>query len=86
MAQHSTTPQVQTSNPHPVIPVPYLQQVQVLSDPILAYQFEYPTAGASGRPLAMLLSRVPEKYSSAAPLTADARQRIVSEVGRAVPC
>ncbi len=31
----------------------------------------------------MVLARTPEKYSSAAPLTADARQRIVSEVSRA---
>lgn len=32
----------------------------------------------------MIVSRTPEKYSSAAPLTADARQRIVSEVGSGV--
>ena len=52
----------------------------MLSDPILAYSFEYPTATTAGKPLSMVLSRAPEKYSSAAPLTADARQRIVSEV------
>lgn len=51
-----------------------------LSDSILAYSFEYPVSTTTGRPLSMVLARTPEKYSSAAPLTADARQRIVSEV------
>ncbi|EFJ45610.1 hypothetical protein VOLCADRAFT_105895 [Volvox carteri f. nagariensis] len=55
-------------------------KMKELSDNILAYKFEYPVATVSGKPLSMLLSRTPEKYSSAAPLTADARQRIVSEV------
>jgi hypothetical protein len=50
-----------------------------LYDPILAYQYRYPVATASGKPLSMVMSRAPEKYSSAAPLSADARQRIVSE-------
>eukprot|EP00199_Chlamydomonas_sp_CCMP681_P002769 CAMPEP_0119108856 /NCGR_PEP_ID=MMETSP1180-20130426/15788_1 /TAXON_ID=3052 ORGANISM="Chlamydomonas cf sp, Strain CCMP681" /NCGR_SAMPLE_ID=MMETSP1180 /ASSEMBLY_ACC=CAM_ASM_000741 /LENGTH=312 /DNA_ID=CAMNT_0007094523 /DNA_START=21 /DNA_END=959 /DNA_ORIENTATION=+ len=51
-----------------------------LVDPILAYKFKYPTRSVSGKPLKMLLSHEPEKYSSAAPLTADARQRIVCEL------
>ncbi|GLC52390.1 hypothetical protein PLESTB_000623800 [Pleodorina starrii] len=55
-------------------------QMKSLSDPILAYKFDYPVTTTAGKPLAMILSRTPEKYSSAAPLTADARQRIVSEV------
>lgn len=55
-------------------------QTKVLSDNILAYSFEYPTVTTAGKPLSMVLSRAPEKYSSAAPLTADARQRIVSEL------
>eukprot|EP00798_Chlamydomonas_sp_ICE-L_P003868 gene3868-13931_t len=50
-----------------------------LVDPILAYKFKYPVETLSGKPLKMLLAHEPEKYSSAAPLTADARQRIVSE-------
>lgn len=49
-------------------------------DKILAYSFLYPTATASGAPLSLVLTRPPEKYSSAAPLSADARQRIVSEL------
>ncbi|GAX79956.1 hypothetical protein CEUSTIGMA_g7395.t1 [Chlamydomonas eustigma] len=53
---------------------------QVLEDPILAYKFQYPVESAKGKPLSMVLAHVPEKYSSAAPLTADARQRIVSEL------
>lgn len=49
-------------------------QYQTLRDDILAYQFDYPVATVSGRELPLVLSRRPEKYSSAAPLTADARQ------------
>ncbi|KAF8063737.1 PPD5 [Scenedesmus sp. PABB004] len=51
-----------------------------LADPILAYSFIYPVATAGGEALQMTLTHPPEKYSSAAPLSADARQRIVSEV------
>lgn len=51
-----------------------------LQDDTLAYSFEYPAATASGKPLPLLFSRKPERYSSAAPLTADARQRIVCEL------
>ena len=35
---------------------------------------------ASGRKLPVIISRKPERYSSAAPMTADARQRIVTEL------
>lgn len=51
-----------------------------LKNDILAYQFLYPIKSASGKDLPLTFSRVPEKYSSAAPLTADARQRIVAEL------
>ena len=51
-----------------------------LNDATLAYAFEYPTTTQSGRSLPLVFSRKPEKYSSAAPLTADARQRIVCEL------
>ncbi len=51
-----------------------------MSDPILAYTFNYPVETVSGKPLRMVVTHEPEKYSSAAPLTADARQRIVSEL------
>ncbi|KAG2440805.1 hypothetical protein HXX76_003660 [Chlamydomonas incerta] len=54
--------------------------LQSLTDPILAYTYQYPIVTSAGKPLNMIVSRTPEKYSSAAPLTADARQRIVSEV------
>jgi len=54
--------------------------MESLYDPILAYKFDYPVTTASGTPLRIILSHEPEKYSSAAPLTADARQRIVSEL------
>lgn len=51
-----------------------------VSDSVLAYAFQYPTSTDSGSPLSLTFSRRPEKYSSAAPLTADARQRIVCEL------
>ena len=50
-----------------------------LADPTLSYAFDYPTS-VGGTPLPLLLSRRPERYSSAAPLSADARQRIVCEL------
>eukprot|EP00192_Tetraselmis_astigmatica_P021173 CAMPEP_0117682430 /NCGR_PEP_ID=MMETSP0804-20121206/19656_1 /TAXON_ID=1074897 /ORGANISM="Tetraselmis astigmatica, Strain CCMP880" /LENGTH=296 /DNA_ID=CAMNT_0005492543 /DNA_START=14 /DNA_END=904 /DNA_ORIENTATION=- len=53
---------------------------KTLYDPTLAYEFKYPTETASGEKLSTSFSRKPEKYSSAAPLSADARQRIVSEL------
>ena len=49
-------------------------------DPTLAYQFAYPLQTLSGRRLPLVFSREPVRYSSAAPLSADARQRIVSEL------
>jgi hypothetical protein len=68
----------------PTIPTPprcpCLQDFKEVSDPILAYSFIYPIQSATGRGLNMIMSRAPEKYSSAAPLAADARQRIVSEL------
>ncbi|KAI8466368.1 MAG: lumen targeted protein [Monoraphidium minutum] len=54
--------------------------LKAFEDKILAYRFNYPVATASGQPLSLVLTRPPEKYSSAAPLSADARQRIVSEL------
>lgn len=51
-----------------------------LRDDTLAYSFDYPVTSSSGASLPFVLSRKPEKYSSAAPLTADARQRIVCEL------
>lgn len=53
---------------------------KTLRDPTLAYSFEYPITTTSGAAVPMVMSRKPEKYSSAAPLTADARQRIVCEL------
>jgi len=54
--------------------------LKAFEDRTLAYAFSYPVATASGQPLSLVLTRPPEKYSSAAPLSADARQRIVSEL------
>lgn len=64
------------------LPLPKVDGVEfrLLEEPMLAYRFEYPTSTHSGKPLPLVVSRKPEKYSSAAPLTADARQRIVFEL------
>ena len=55
-------------------------QFKTLSYPTLAFEFQYPVTTASGRKLPVIISRKPERYSSAAPMTADARQRIVTEL------
>lgn len=55
-------------------------QFKTLSYPTLAFEFDYPVTTASGRKLPVIVSRKPERYSSAAPMTADARQRIVTEL------
>ncbi|CAG9466425.1 unnamed protein product [Pedinophyceae sp. YPF-701] len=51
-----------------------------LKNDTLAYSFKYPVADVDGNAIPVIFSRKPEKYSSAAPLTADARQRIVAEL------
>jgi hypothetical protein len=56
-----------------------LQEFATLRDDILAYEFQYPVT-LSGMRLSVIPSRKPERYSSAAPLSADARQRIVCEL------
>jgi hypothetical protein len=49
-------------------------------DNINAYSYSYPLRpGKKSRNLSWVESRKPERYSSAAPLSPDARQRIVSE-------
>ncbi|KAK9787126.1 hypothetical protein WJX73_002525 [Symbiochloris irregularis] len=50
-----------------------------LKDSLLAYEFNYPIE-AGGRKISLVASRKPERYSSAAPLSADARQRLVAEL------
>jgi hypothetical protein len=51
-----------------------------VSDQTLAYEFSYPTRTTKGETLHLVYSRRPEKYSSAAPLSLDARKRIVCEL------
>lgn len=75
----STTIATETAPPAPPVNS-YESKVSQLYDPILAYRFNYPIETVSGKKLRMVISHEPEKYSSAAPLTADARQRIVSEI------
>lgn len=57
----------------------YQQEFETLKDDILAYEFQYPTSYGN-KQMSIIPSRKPERYSSAAPLSADARQRIVSEL------
>ena len=52
----------------------------LLRDETLAYTFQVPTATPEGRDLAWTTTREPCRYASAAPLAADARQRIVCEL------
>lgn len=78
---HSTIPTHShtstTLSTHPTIPQ---LQFKVLRDSTLAYAFAYPSTSQSGRSLPIVVSRAPERYSSAAPLSADARQRIVCQL------
>ena len=54
-------------------------QFKTLKDSTLAYSFSYPVSTGKDK-LPVVLSRRPERYSSAPPLAPDARQRIVSEL------
>lgn len=69
-----------STRPPQAAPAPALPPMKTLRDDTLAYEFTYPAATAAGKPLPLVFSRKPERYSSAAPLTADARQRIVCEL------
>ncbi|KAK9839951.1 hypothetical protein WJX74_001041 [Apatococcus lobatus] len=60
--------------------VPAGGKFKELKNDILAYRFQYPVQTSSGQKLDLIFSRPPERYSSAAPLTADARQRTVAEL------
>ena len=53
---------------------------ETLSDTTLAYRFQYPVLTDDGRQLSWVTTREPTRYNSAAPLSSDARQRIVCEV------
>ena len=57
----------------------FMQLLEV-DDSLLAYRFVYPVLSASGRKIPIIFSRRPERYSSAAPLSVDARQRIVTSL------
>ncbi|KAG0572548.1 hypothetical protein KC19_VG104500 [Ceratodon purpureus] len=52
---------------------------ELQTDEINAYTYTYPVSIGQGKTLSWVESRKPERYSSAAPLAPDARQRIVSE-------
>jgi len=54
-------------------------EMKTLAEPMLSYVFQYPSNDKNGTTLKWFTSRAPERYSSAAPMSADARQRIVYE-------
>lgn len=66
------------ARPHLSLDLP-VQEFKSMTDGFLAYTFKYP-ATIQGNPAPVIFSRKPERYSSAAPLTPDARQRIVAEL------
>merc|ERR1712224_861994 len=51
-----------------------------ISDRTLAYEFRYPIGDENGNSFQVIFSRRPERYSSAAPLTINTRQRFVCEL------
>lgn len=51
-----------------------------VSQPVMAYQFSYPSETSNGDAINWATSRVRETYSSAEPMSPDARQRIVYEL------
>ena len=59
---------------------PCMAQFLEVDDSLLAYHFVYPVLSASGKKIPIIFSRRPERYSSAAPLSVDARQRIVTSL------
>lgn len=52
----------------------------LISDRTLGYEFQYPVNDETGNFFRIVISRRPERYSSAAPLTVNTRQRIVCEL------
>lgn len=55
-------------------------QFGTLEDDILAYGYAYPKQTLSGKPVSLFPVRKPSRYSSVPPVSADASQRIVSEL------
>lgn len=51
-----------------------------VAQPVIAYEFSYPTENAEGAAIRWTPSRVRDTYSSAEPMSPDARQRIVYEL------
>ena len=51
-----------------------------LEQPVMAFEFAYPTETSEGAPVKWATSRVRDTYSSAEPMSPDARQRIVYEL------
>jgi hypothetical protein len=51
-----------------------------IAQPVMAYEFAYPSENSTGEKIKWATSRVRETYSSAEPMSPDARQRIVYEL------
>jgi len=63
----------------PVVPAKPKGEFGYLRDPILSYSYKYPIK-AGNVDLKLTVSRKPEKYSSAAPLSSNFRHRIVNQM------
>jgi hypothetical protein len=68
--------------PPPPPPPPPVKAVPLttVAQPVMAYEFSYPSENADGAPIRWTPSRVRDTYSSAEPMSPDARQRIVYEL------
>jgi len=69
-----------TVRPRPVQGASWTDADGQLVDDTLAYRFTYPAKDASGARIGWAFSRKPRAYFNAAPLSADARQRVVCEL------
>ena len=68
------------ARPRPVLGAAWTDADGVVVDRTLAYRFTYPAKDASGAAIGWAFSRTPRSYFNAAPLSADARQRVVCEL------
>ena len=64
----------------PAAPTPRALATQRVASETLAYEFTYPVEAESGKPISWAVSRERDTYSSAEPMSPNARQRIVYEL------
>ena len=80
-AVEAEAPSAQPPPPPPPPPPPKkVVPLTAVSQPVMAYEFSYPTESADGSAIHWTPSRTRDTYSSAEPMSPDARQRIVYEL------